>query len=637
MKSIQNIENIQMENIQNYLNFCNNKIIGIIGLARSGIAVLYFLEKLIAYGCNLKVYVYDDSIQKQQEYSNYFIDIENKLWHNCNLIIMSPGIAKTHKIFNMLENIKKISDIEFYYQLNLHNKNNDYYIGITGTNGKSTITSQLAYCLNIEPYGNIGNSIFNKILQSNSLFKNDKNIISNKESQSNSLFKNDQNSLSKEILQYNNSSNDDSSFSNNDDSSFSSKVLQVNNFDITLIEISSFQLDLQDIFKSNIAIITNITEDHLDRYDNMQEYIESKLKILQNSTEKDFAIINLDDDILFDLFLNKRFNQFSCKIIFISLKNYIFNNKGSILYEALNINALELQALSSKIEYALNYYINLITKELKLSKNTNELELSKNTNTITNNQISNNNDNSKQIINYDQMSNNNDNSKRNMITDQKLDVIDIKLIKNYIQNNNNYKLLNKIFTIITMQIINLKNNDNFKYQINSKYQIEQSLIKLSQYQELNFCNQIVKKINFNNYEITIVNDSKGTNPASTAACMLNYENIYLIAGGIFKSYNLTPLDQHKNKIIKIFLYGRDKYLIKEKLENKFESIICENLDQAYSEAIKLCKADCLLSLNNTTNNQKTILFSPMSASLDSFQSFYHRGLYFNSLIDKILI
>ena len=66
-----------------------------------------------------------------------------------------------------------------------------------------------------------------------------------------------------------------------------------------IIELSSFQLDNMYDFKADIAILLNITPDHLDRYDNcMQNYVDSKMRIIQNQTEQDSFIYWNDDPII---------------------------------------------------------------------------------------------------------------------------------------------------------------------------------------------------------------------------------------------------------------------------------------------------------------------------------------------------
>lgn len=66
-----------------------------------------------------------------------------------------------------------------------------------------------------------------------------------------------------------------------------------------VIELSSFQLDGMNDFKADVAVMMNITPDHLDRYDHkMQNYVDSKFRILQNQTEDDFFIYWADDPVI---------------------------------------------------------------------------------------------------------------------------------------------------------------------------------------------------------------------------------------------------------------------------------------------------------------------------------------------------
>jgi UDP-N-acetylmuramoylalanine--D-glutamate ligase len=79
--------------------------------------------------------------------------------------------------------------------------------------------------------------------------------------------------------------------------SFAMQVAE-NNFDYYVLELSSFQLDGMFDFKADIAILTNITPDHLDRYEyEFQNYINSKFRILQNQGEQDTFIFNADDPV----------------------------------------------------------------------------------------------------------------------------------------------------------------------------------------------------------------------------------------------------------------------------------------------------------------------------------------------------
>jgi UDP-N-acetylmuramoylalanine--D-glutamate ligase len=67
---------------------------------------------------------------------------------------------------------------------------------------------------------------------------------------------------------------------------------------ITVIELSSFQLEAIPTFRPDVAVLLNITPDHLDRYDSFDDYARAKLNILRNQRSSDFAVLNLEDDIL---------------------------------------------------------------------------------------------------------------------------------------------------------------------------------------------------------------------------------------------------------------------------------------------------------------------------------------------------
>ena len=155
------------------------------------------------------------------------------------LVVKSPGISLGSQVIQAL--IKSgstiISEIEFASQFT-----SATLIGITGTNGKTT-TTLLTYeilkkaGLNVGIAGNIGKS-------------------------------------------------------------FALQVAQAD-FDYYVLEISSFQLDNIQDFAPHITLITNITPDHLDRYNySLNKYKEAKLRITKNQTSNDFFLFNTDDPIL---------------------------------------------------------------------------------------------------------------------------------------------------------------------------------------------------------------------------------------------------------------------------------------------------------------------------------------------------
>lgn len=156
-----------------------------------------------------------------------------------DLVIKSPGIPDHISLIQSLvkKGIPVISEIEFAYRYT-----NAKLICITGSNGKTTTTSLIYQILkdaglNVGLAGNIGQSF--------------------------------------------------------------AWAVATKNYDIYVLEISSFQLDGMFEFKADIAIITNITPDHLDRYNNeFQNYANSKMRILQNMTSSNQLIYNADDPIV---------------------------------------------------------------------------------------------------------------------------------------------------------------------------------------------------------------------------------------------------------------------------------------------------------------------------------------------------
>lgn len=68
--------------------------------------------------------------------------------------------------------------------------------------------------------------------------------------------------------------------------------------DRAVVELSSFQLERVESFRPTVAVLLNLTEDHLDRYASFQEYIDAKLRIFENQTAEDYAVLNLDDPLV---------------------------------------------------------------------------------------------------------------------------------------------------------------------------------------------------------------------------------------------------------------------------------------------------------------------------------------------------
>jgi UDP-N-acetylmuramoylalanine--D-glutamate ligase len=158
---------------------------------------------------------------------------------NADEVIKSPGIPNDAPMILKLkeQGTPIISEIEFAGRYT-----NAKMICITGSNGKTTTTSLIYHIfkkagLNVGLAGNIGQSLAYQVAECN--------------------------------------------------------------YDYYVIELSSFQLDNMYKFHANIAVLMNITPDHLDRYDyKMQNYVDAKFRIIQNQTDNDAFIFWNDDPVI---------------------------------------------------------------------------------------------------------------------------------------------------------------------------------------------------------------------------------------------------------------------------------------------------------------------------------------------------
>ncbi|MGL4677426.1 MAG: UDP-N-acetylmuramoyl-L-alanine--D-glutamate ligase [Brevinema sp.] len=171
-------------------------------------------------------------------------------------IFISPGVPRCIPLVQqaLVKGIEILNDIEYFYCLFPTRT----YIAVTGTDGKTTVVSWLGHVLSsAKPsllVGNIGIPIFD----------------------------------------------------------YADEKYQDYLF---IVELSSFQLESLSEFRPHIAVITNIHEDHLDRYDSMDDYIATKKKIFVNQRSEDWSLINKDDPTIvsFAEKLNASLFYFSCK------------------------------------------------------------------------------------------------------------------------------------------------------------------------------------------------------------------------------------------------------------------------------------------------------------------------------------
>jgi len=218
-------------------------------------------------------------------------NVDEALVLNADEIVKSPGIPETNEWIKKIRSkgIPVIGEIELAYRY----KGDSKIIAVTGSNGKSTTTALIYHIcktaeLDCALVGNIGYSFAKQIAED-------------------------------------------------------PKPLYV-------AEISSFQLDDIVTFRPDVALLINITEDHLDRYDyKFENYINAKFRIAMNQVSTDYFIYNLDDEIIMKSFSQHKINS---QQIPISMKQKV-KEGGYIQNDELQVNVNGEQQSMSIYDFAL--------------------------------------------------------------------------------------------------------------------------------------------------------------------------------------------------------------------------------------------------------------------------------------------
>lgn len=231
------------------------KFVLILGVGKTGQAAHRFFEKY-----NIKTLLFDDKI-KGCINSLYEIDFSQ-----INFILQSPGVPFDHSVAREAKNrnLPIFSDVDIFIQAAA----GSYFVGITGTNGKSTTTALIGHILkkyfkNVIIGGNIGTPVL------------DLPLISYKSAKKENLI---EKFLTPDILL-------------KDKQKITRKDFSFNRA-IYVLELSSFQLALSHSLNLDRAVWINLTEDHLDKHGSLENYIESKRKIFNESK---VSIIGIDD------------------------------------------------------------------------------------------------------------------------------------------------------------------------------------------------------------------------------------------------------------------------------------------------------------------------------------------------------
>ena len=295
-------------------NQFNNQNILIYGFGKSGRACFKYLRK------NNKIEIYDDkksSIPKNLKKNS--INKTKLTSVNFDRIVVSPGIdinKCTLKKYLSKNKSKIISELDIFYLNNIKNKK----ITITGTNGKSTTSKLLHDVLkkhgkDVRLVGNIGNP-----------------LLSEKNIKPQTIF---------------------------------------------VIEASSYQIEYSKYFKTDFAIILNISPNHLERHRTFKNYIKSKFRLIKSQKKNSFAFIEKNNNFLKE---ELKKNKINSKIIKVNLKisnkikkkikNPYFENKNNLnnLKFVLEISK-KLKLKNQKVFKVVNSFKQLNFRQQILYKN----------------------------------------------------------------------------------------------------------------------------------------------------------------------------------------------------------------------------------------------------------------------------
>ena len=132
----------------------------------------------------------------------------------------------------------------------------------------------------------------------------------------------------------------------------------------------------------------------------------------------------------------------------------------------------------------------------------------------------------------------------------------------------------------------------------------------------------------NKNKLIIINDSKSTSYSSSKELLEMYKNIHWLIGGIPKKDDKISLSKKYFRNIKIYVFGKNLKKFSKDLKKNAELKSFKNLNLAVSAIFK--------NIHKKKHSNNTILFSPASASFDSFKNFEERGSYFNKLIKRYI-
>ena len=253
------------------------KTVGVFGLARTGIAAVHALA-----ASGAKVAAWDDNAERRADVPEYAVNLYTADFANLDVLLLAPGVPLTHPKPHALvtkaldAGVPLISDLDVFEAARADMVASKT-VAITGTNGKSTTTSLVGHMVDVcgskaAVGGNIGTGV-----------------------------------LSLEPL---------------------------TESGVYIFELSSFQLDLTGDFRADVAVLLNVTPDHLDRHGTFENYLEAKKHLFAMQGKDGIAVVGVDDESGQAIA-----SDFSERVIAISAETEL--NKGVYISGGLLIDAID--------------------------------------------------------------------------------------------------------------------------------------------------------------------------------------------------------------------------------------------------------------------------------------------------------
>lgn len=506
-----------------HLPFASGKTYGVLGLGKSGRATV---ASLLASGA--AVVAWDDGeggrTAAVKEFPHLIIKpIAEWDFSTFAALIMSPGIFLTHPavVAANKSGVEVIGDIELLYRAQPNAK----YIGITGTNGKSTTTTLIAHILKacgkrVEVGGNLGTPAL--------------------------------------------------------------ALAPLGDDGIYVLELSSYQLDLVNSTRFNVALLLNISPDHLDHHGSMENYIAAKMHIFDRFDEDDVAIVGVDDNYSEEI--SRKLIQIAERADAITVSTVKRTGGVDVLNGMLHSHLRKYPVpWPAKVALALLPLFLLMVFFPSISPNE---DIRGAIGLLIFG-----------LMLYGEY------SSRFRATFDAVSIADIKSLQGAHNHQNAAAAYAACVACCCAH--------------------EEVIRAMQTYPGLAHRMEWLGEIDGVQY----VNDSKATNADAAEKALLTYDNIYWIIGGVAKEGGIEPLANYFPKIRHAYLIGEAAESFAKTLEGKVAYTQCGTLEKAFFAA--------QYAAQQNRQKKPVVLLSPACASFDQYPNFEVRGKAFMQLVETL--